>query len=613
MTDSEAEVQTILAGKPTTVGGMLAWRVEQTPDKEAFRFRDADEKWQSLTWKQTQERVHTVAAALLSLGLEREQRVAIVGSTRIEWILADFGVNVAGGATTTIYPNTQGADFEHIITDSEAVVLVAENDVQLAKLDASAAAKAQIRVVVLMDGEGDGERVLSWAQLRERGKALQAQDPEAVSRAMAALDGDSLSTLIYTSGTTGLAKGVELVHRSWAYEGFAVDTLEIIDANALQYLWLPLSHVFGKCLLACQVAIGFASAVDGRIDKIVQGLGEVSPTFMCGAPRIFEKVRAAVLLSSPRGGVKGRIARWAFAVGRASREYRLAGKPLPPAMRLAYTVADHLVFSKLKERVGGNINFFISGSAKLSAQVQAWFYSAGLLVVEGYGLTETSAVTCVNLPVAPRFGTVGPAIPGTMLKIADDGEVLVKGPGVMRGYHNDPERTAEVITDGWFHTGDIGKLDADGYLTITDRKKDLMKTSGGKYVAPAKVESVIAATIPYVSQVVAVGDGRKFISALLTMDADNLAKWAARKDLGNLSYEELTQRPELRQTIERFMASANAKLERWETVKKFIILPQELTVDDGGVTPNMKIRRAAVASRYEAEIEELYADDVVEA
>ncbi len=613
MTDSEAEVQTILAGKPTTVGGMLAWRVEQTPDKEAFRFRDADEKWQSLTWKQTQERVHTVAAALLSLGLEREQRVAIVGSTRIEWILADFGVNVAGGATTTIYPNTQGADFEHIITDSEAVVLVAENDVQLAKLDASAAAKAQIRVVVLMDGEGDGERVLSWAQLLERGKALQAQDTEAVSRAMAALDGDSLSTLIYTSGTTGLAKGVELVHRSWAYEGFAVDTLEIIDANALQYLWLPLSHVFGKCLLACQVAIGFASAVDGRIDKIVQGLGEVSPTFMCGAPRIFEKVRAAVLLSSPRGGIKGRIARWAFAVGRASREYRLAGKPLPPAMRLAYTVADHLVFSKLKERVGGNINFFISGSAKLSAQVQAWFYSAGLLVVEGYGLTETSAVTCVNLPVAPRFGTVGPAIPGTMLKIADDGEVLVKGPGVMRGYHNDPERTAEVITDGWFHTGDIGKLDADGYLTITDRKKDLMKTSGGKYVAPAKVESVIAATIPYVSQVVAVGDGRKFISALLTMDADNLAKWAARKDLGNLSYEELTQRPELRQTIERFMASANAKLERWETVKKFIILPQELTVDDGGVTPNMKIRRAAVASRYEAEIEELYADDVVEA
>ena len=200
----------------------------------------------------------------------------------------------------------------------------------------------------------------------------------------------------------------------------------------------------------------------------------------------------------------------------------------------AYSIADRLVFSKLKERVGGNIEFFISGSAKLSAQVQAWYYSAGLLVVEGYGLTETSAVSAVNLPATPRFGTVGPALPGTRIRIADDGEVLISGPGVMRGYHNDPERTAEVLVDGWFHTGDIGKLDADGYLTITDRKKDLMKTSGGKYVAPAKVESVIAATIPYVSQVVVVGDGRKYISALLTMDADNLAKWAARKGMADV-------------------------------------------------------------------------------
>ncbi|MEA5054900.1 MAG: AMP-binding protein, partial [Propionicimonas sp.] len=484
MTDIEAEVNSILAGKPTTVGGMLAWRVEQTPTREAFRFRDADQQWTSITWTQTQELAHTIAAGFLALGLETEQRVAIVGNTRIEWILADLGINIAGGATTTIYPNTQGADFEHIVTDSGAVILVAEDATQLAKLDSLPAARQQVRHIVLMDGTGDGERVLSWAQLSEKGKALQAERPDAVASAMAALDGDSLATLIYTSGTTGLAKGVELVHRSWAYEGFAVDTLNIIGDEATQYLWLPLSHVFGKCLVACQLAIGFGSAVDGRIDRIVAGLGEVKPSFMCGAPRIFEKVRAAVLLSSPAGGIKGRIARWAFAVGRASREYRLAGKQLPLAMSVAYTIADRLVFSQLKQRVGGNIDFFISGSAKLSAQVQAWFYSAGLLVVEGYGLTETSAVTCVNLPAAPRFGTVGPAIPGTQLKIAEDGEVLVKGPGVMRGYHNDPEKTAEVIVDGWFHTGDIGKLDADGYLTITDRKKDLMKTSGGKYVAP---------------------------------------------------------------------------------------------------------------------------------
>ncbi len=604
-----ADIDTILETAPPTVGALFRWRVGRTPTKEAFRYPDADDNWISIDWAETGRRVDQLAAGLLALGLGLEQRVAIVSSTRIEWILADFAINAAGGATTTIYPNTQGKDFAHIISDSGSVFLVAENAEQLAKLDAAPELAEQVRHIILLDGSGDGERVLSWQQLLDLGKERLGTDPEIVERAIAAATPDGLATLIYTSGTTGLPKGVELTHHGWVYIGLAVDTLQIINEDSVQYLWLPLSHVFGKCLLACQVAIGFASAVDGRIDRIVPGLGEVHPDFMCGAPRIFEKVRSAVMLAAPRRGIKGRIARWAFAVGRASREYRLAGKPLPVAMGVAYSVADRLVFSKLKERMGGNIDFFISGSAKLSAQVQAWYYSAGLLVVEGYGLTETSAVTCVNLPVAPRFGTVGPALPGTELKIAADGEVLVKGPGVMRGYHNDPERTAEVIVDGWFHTGDIGKLDADGYLTITDRKKDLMKTSGGKYVAPTKVEGVISATIPYVSQVVAVGDGRKYISALLTMDRDNLAKWATRHGLADKDYSELTQTPELRKTIERFMASANAKLERWETVKKFAILPSEFSVDDGGVTPNMKIRRRVVAERFADIVESLYETD----
>jgi len=380
----------------------------------------------------------------------------------------------------------------------------------------------------------------------------------------------------------------------------------VIPPGAVQYLWLPLSHVFGKALLTIQLGIGFSTAVDGRIDRIVSGLGEVHPTFMCGAPRIFEKVRAAVLLASPHDGLKGRIARWAFAVGRASREYRLDDRPLPASMQLAYTVADRLVFSKLKARVGGNIDFFVSGSAKLNAQVQSWFYSAGLMIVEGYGLTETGAVTCVNLPLPVRLGTVGPPMPGTDLKIAEDGEILTRGPGVMRGYHNDPELTAEVMVDGWFHTGDIGKLDADGFLTITDRKKDLLKTSGGKYVAPSKVEGVVAASIPYVSQVVVVGDGRKYVSALLTMDKDNLLKWATRHGMADLDYSVVTQHPDLRKTIQRFLDSANGKLERWETVKRFAILPAELSVDDGGVTPNMKIRRKVVAEKYADVVESLY-------
>ena len=601
----------ILAGKPATVGEMFYWRVEKTPDKEAFRYLDASERWISITYRQTRERVDRLAAGMLAAGLGYEERVAIASSTRIEWILADFAANLVGGATTTIYPNTASEDFQHILRDSGAVILVAENAEQAAKIT-EADLKQQVHHIILLDGEGNGDNVWSWKHLEQAGDKLLAEQPDAVAEAAGKVTGDTLCTLIYTSGTTGLPKGVELIHRSWVYEAFAVETLKVLDETKTHYLWLPLSHVFGKALLAAQLGIGFGTAVDGRIDKIVPNLGVVGPEVMCGAPRIFEKVRSAVLLSSPRGGIKGRIARWAFAVGRASREYRLAGKPLPPAMGVAYKLADKLVFSKLKERVGGNIEFFISGSAKLSAQVQAWFYSAGLLVVEGYGLTETSAITCVNLPKAPRFGTVGPAVPGTELKIAEDGEVLVRGPGVMRGYHNDPEKTAEVIIDGWFHTGDIGKLDADGYLTITDRKKDLMKTSGGKYVAPSKVESVIAATIPYLSQVVAVGDGRKYISALLTMDRDNLAKWAARHGKEGMEYSELTQLPELRETIQRYIDDANSKLERWETVKQFAILPQEFSVDDGGVTPNMKIRRAAVAERFADVVAGLYEDEIEE-
>lgn len=606
MGPAKIDVTAIMADAPASVGALFRWRVGRTPTKEAFRYPDANENWVSIDWAETRRRVDELAAGLLSVGLKNEERVVIVSNTRIEWILADYAINCAGGATTTIYPNTSAADFASIVVDSGSVVLVAENADQVAKLDSSREAGEQVRTVILFDGEGDGERVLSWSQLAERGRALLASEPDVVDRSIALIGTDDLATLIYTSGTTGTPKGVELTHRCWVYQALVLDAMKVIRPDALQYLWLPLSHVFGKDLLTIQLGIGFSTAVDGRIDRIVAGLGAVHPDFMCGAPRIFEKVRAAVMLASPQKGIKGRIARWAFAVGRASRDYRLAERPLPKAMGVAYHLADRLVFSKLKDRMGGNIDFFVSGSAKLSSQVQSWFYSAGLVIIEGYGLTETGAVTCVNLPLPPRFGTVGPALAGTEVKIAADGEVLVKGPAVMRGYHNDPERTAEVLVDGWFHTGDIGKLDADGFLTITDRKKDLMKTSGGKYVAPSKVEGVIAATVPYVSQVVAVGDGRNYISALLTIDRDNLAKWAARHGMADKEYAEVTQTPEFRTTVERFMNVANGKLERWETVKRFAILPTELSVDDGGVTPNMKIRRKVVTDRYADIVASLY-------
>lgn len=613
------DIQHMLDSRPPTVGAMFSERVARTPNLEAFRFPEAswacnarsgelsaptgDGNWISLTWRQTHDIVWEISAGLLALGLQLQERVAIASNTRIEWVLIDLAINCAGGATTTVYPNTQGEEFSHIITHSDSHFFVAENPEQLAKLRRLVGTE-QFRAIVLLEGED--EHALSLDDVRESGRAYLAEHPRAVEDAIASTRPDSLATLIYTSGTTGMPKGAELLHSNWTYEGVAVEALDIISAGSVQYFWLPLSHVFGKAVMMIQLQVGFSSVVDGRLDQIVPGLGATQPTFMCGAPRIFEKVRNAVKANTATG-IKAKIARWAFAVGRDSRPYRLSGKQLPFFMGIAYRIADKLVFSSLKKKMGGNISFFISGSAKLSEQVQEWFYSAGIIIVEGYGSTETSAVASVNVPRKPRFGTVGPALPGSEFRIAEDGEVLLRGPGVMRGYHKDPEQTAEVLDpDGWFHTGDIGELDAEGYLRITDRKKDLMKTSGGKYVAPQKVEGALAANIPYVSQAVAVGDGRKYVSALLTLDPPAVENWAMRHGKADLSYAEVTQLPEMRVSIDRFLRRANSKLERWETVKRYAILDHELTVEDGGVTANMKLRRSAIAATHAELVDSLY-------
>ncbi len=600
------DIDRIMAEAPTSVGALFAQRVRHSGHAEAFRYRVGD-RWESLTWSESKRTVDAVAAGLLSLGLQHEDRVAIASSTRVEWILLDLATNTAGGATTTIYPNTGPGEFAHILSHSDSRIFVAENAEQVAKVAGDETLTAQVRHVILIDGEApDDPKVVTWSQLQDIGRRMLALDPACVQRATDACTHDTLATLIYTSGTTGLPKGVELTHGSWVYEGEALNAMKLVDPRQLQYLWLPLSHVFGKCLLAAQLSIGFPTAVDGRVDQIVNGLGDTHPAFMCGVPRVFEKVRNAVLTSSRRGELKGRIARWAFSVGRASRPYRLAGRRLPVVLAAQYKLADRLVFSKLKTKLGGRIDFLISGSAKLPAQVQEWFYSAGILIVEGYGMTETAAVACVNDPKAPRLGTVGPAILGTELRIAGDGEILVKGPGIMRGYHKDPELTAEVLQDGWLSTGDIGHLDAEGCLIITDRKKDLMKTSGGKYVAPQKVENAVAANIPYVSQVVAIGDGRKYVSAILTLDAAALARWAKNHQREDLSYAELTQLPELRNTLDRFMARANTHLESWESVKRYALIDHEFSVGEGTTTPSMKVRRTAIAEQYADVVESLY-------
>jgi long-chain acyl-CoA synthetase len=405
---------------------------------------------------------------------------------------------------------------------------------------------------------------------------------------------------------------VRLPHSAWTYEGAAVDAIQILTQDDLQYLWLPLAHVFGKVLLVLPLQIGFPTVVDGRVDKIVENLAVVKPTFMGAAPRIFEKAYGRITTTiAQEGGVKAKLFGWASGVGARVADLRREGRQPGRALTAQHALADKLVLHKVRERFGGRIRFFISGSAALNEDIARWFDSVGLLILEGYGLTETSAASFVNRPVpgSYQFGSVGWPLPGTQVRIADDGEILLRGPGVTSGYHGLEEATRESLDDeGWFRTGDIGEQDANGFLRITDRKKDLFKTSGGKYVAPSAIESQFKGICPYASQLVVEGDGRNFVTALITLDPDSIQTWAEHHDLGGRDYAEIVGSPQAREMVQGYVDELNSKLNRWEQVKQFAILDHDLSVEDGDLTPSMKLKRRVVTRKYKDQLDELYTD-----
>ena len=604
MTDSVAHKKGSTAA---SVGELFLDRVELTPDWEAFR-RPTDPGWQSYTWGETGEIVQNWAAGLLALGVEPEQRVGIASSTILDWIWADLAIMCAGGATTTVYPSTPSEDVAYILNDSDSQVVFAEDATQLEKLQSVRSEIPNLRkIIMLTDGDkADGDLVISADDLTELGKNLLAQDPDAVTRAVGSVGPDSLATIIYTSGTTGRPKGVRLPQRCWVYEGDAMDDIGVLRSDDLEYLWLPLAHSFGKVLIAGQVKVGFAAAVDGRVDKIVDHLGEVKPTFIAAVPRIFEKIYGGIQTMQEReGGAKLKIFRWAEGVGAQAGKARREGKNVGGLLAFQYNIADKLVFSKIRERMGGRVRYFVSGSAPLSKEVAEWMDNVGLTILEGYGLTETSAFTFVSRPHNYKFGTVGEAATGTEVKIAEDGEILVKGPGVMEGYHNLPDQTAEVFTDGWFHTGDIGEITSDGLLKITDRKKDLIKTSGGKYVAPQSIEVKFKAACPYASNIVVHGDGRNFVSALVTLDEPSITTWAQENGVSG-SYAEIVSNPKTKEMVQGYIDEVNTQLPRWETVKRFEILPQDLTIESGELTPSLKVKRKVVEQKYTDVLDSFY-------
>ncbi len=541
--------------------------------------------------------------------------MAILANTRLEWVIADLGIMCAGAATTTVYPTTEPEDATFIIADSGSKVVIAENAMQAGKL--SGATLPTVTHVVLIDGDADpaaSPPQLTMADLEKQGAATLAGDPGLIERLVDEIAPDHLATLIYTSGTTGRPKGVELLHAGWCWEAVAQADLGILRADDLQYLWLPLSHSFGKTLLSGIIHVGLPTYVDGRIDVLVENLGVVKPTLMCGAPRIFEKVyNKAITNATSEGGAKAKIFGWAVATGKRKVKLEQADQPVPAGLKLQYAIANKLVFSKLQARLGGNIRTLVSGAAPLSVDISEFFAAAGLPISEGYGLTETSAGNFVNRPGGLRIGTVGQPLGDLECKIDEDGEVLLRGTPVMRGYHNLPEETAAAFTDdGFFRTGDIGEISEDRYLKITDRKKDLVKTSGGKYIAPSHIEGLFKAICPYTSQAIVIGQARNYCTMLITLDPDAIVAWAASSDLAGKSYTEIVTSPQANEMVDGYIRELNAKLNRWETIKKFTILSRDLTIEDGEMTPSMKIKRRGVEANFQGEINKMYEGTLAE-
>jgi long-chain acyl-CoA synthetase len=591
-----------------TIPKIFFGAVDRFPDDEALRYK-ADGSWRSLSHREVETRVERLAAALAAAGIEPGDRVALLSENRPEWVIADYAATSMGVVDVPIYPTLPANQVQYILRDCGAKGVLASTREQLAKIAAIRETLPELKLVAAFDDPGGAAGVRGLDDLLEEGrKALEAGGaPQLRDRALR-VGRDEVATLIYTSGTTGNPKGVMLTHHNLASNVAATQQHgigDVIRRGDVALSFLPLSHVFERMVDYLYWDVGACIAYAESIDRVPENLLEVSPTVAVSVPRLFDKIYAKVVGAT---GWKRKLVMWAKRVGEAVADERLAGGEASLPLRLQYRLADKLVFSKLRAKTGGALRSFVSGGAPLSAEVAKFFFAAGLPVYEGYGLTETSPVISVNRPGAVRLGTVGTPIPGVEVAIdGETGEILTRGPHVMKGYWNDAEATAEVIDgEGWFHTGDVGELDGDGFLRITDRMKNIIVTAGGKNVAPQPMENV-AAMSPYVAQVVMIGDRRAFPSMLVVPDAENLKAWAAQEGISTGDYAALLRDPRVVALLERETMGRLGEFANYERPKKITVVPEEFTIESGMLTPTMKIRRRQVEERYGAEIERLYA------
>ncbi len=582
---------------------------EKYPDKTGYMFKK-EGVYHSIPFSEALAKVNNLAAGLKKIGAKKKDKILLLSDNRVEWAIADFAILSLGCVTVPIYPTLLPAHIEYIINDSEGHTIFVSDSIQLKKIEEIRKNIPRLKHIILMTEEAP-EGIMTLNEVYDMGKMALSENPHFVEQDLVEIDRNDLASIIYTSGTTGVPKGVLLSHGNFLsnIEG----TLQALSVSEKDIFlsFLPLSHVFermGGHFLAiyCGSTIAYAE----NIETVGDNLQEVRPTVMTSVPRFFEKVYARILDSLEEGSpIKKKIFLWAIEVGRKANFYKQKGLPLKGTLKVRYNIADKLVYSKLKERVGGNIRFFVSGGAPLAREINEFFNAAGLLLLEGYGLTESSPVISVNREENFKFGTPGQPIVNVEVAIAEDGEILTRGPHIMQGYYKNEDETKEAIdSEGWLHTGDIGYLDKDGFLYITDRKKNIIVTSGGKNIAPQPIENLIV-TSKFIDQVVVLGDKRKYCTAFIVPNMENLKNHAQTQQIVYKNEDELISHTEINDLIRKEIDRVTVDLASYETIKKFHILKEPFTIESGELTPTLKVKRNVVEQKYKVLIESMYQDD----
>jgi len=591
-----------------TLASMFWNRVERDGGRPAQQSKEAG-VWKTRSWREVGEIVRELATGLLALGRKKEDAVAILSASRAEWVQADFAVFSAGCRTIPIYPSYPPDLIQYIVNDAGVKTLFVEDAAQLAKVLEVQGKMDGLEQIVVIDGyQGEpSSHIMTWDGLRRLGRDNIERLKSDLAGRVAEVRPEDIATIVYTSGTTGPPKGVVQTHGNHMATLDSASKMAGIQDGDTHLLFLPLAHSFARLESFIGVHRGLTTAFAENIDKLRDNLPEVKPHFICSVPRVFEKVYAGVLAKAEAGSpVKRKIFHWAVGVGREVSKLQQARRPVPPGLAFRHRIAHKLVFSKLHEALGGRLRFAVSGGAPLSKEIAEFFHAAGILILEGYGLTETCPSLTFNRLDNFRFGSVGQAQPGIEIKIAPDGEILGRGANIAKGYFKKPEATAEVfLPDGWFATGDIGRLDGDAFLYITDRKKDLIVTAGGMNIAPQNIENLLKGD-PFISQAMVHGDKRPYPVALITLNPEELVKFAKTEGILDTEPASLAKNPKVVDRVNRIVEERNDELQSYAKIKKFSILPADFTVENGLLTPTLKVKRKVITEKYRETLDSLY-------